>query len=145
MELEVFRKKLKELYEKSEMDMFIEWPFVYDMDEQGNIYVDEKGIFWFADACYNWIKSHLNLNDVVTLRYAKCHEEGGFDNFEEYEILESYIYIYFASGESMQLCNERDTYTVEVCVKFRENEKNCALIENIKALRNREFSVEIIK
>ena len=59
MELDYFREKLKELHEKSGMDAFLDWPFVYDEDEAGKIYVDANGVFWFADGCSNWVKSPL--------------------------------------------------------------------------------------
>lgn len=143
MELIVFRKKLKELHEKSGMDEFIDWPFVYDIDEKGKIYIDEAGSFWFSDNCYNWVESHLNLGDVVNLRYVKCHEEGGIDNVDEYEVSESNIYIHFSSGESIWLWNRHETFSVEIYVNLERNEYNSKIIEDIQKLSATQMRISV--
>jgi len=40
-----FRKMLIELHKKSGMDQFLDWPFVFDEDEDGKILVDDEGQF----------------------------------------------------------------------------------------------------
>ena len=143
MEKILFREKLKELHKKSGMDVFLEWPFVYDRDEMGKIFIDENGIFFFSDNCYNWVNSHLNLENVVNLRYAIFHEEGGIDNVSNDNISGSYIFINFSTGEQIELFNKYDTATVIVSVKVCKNEKNCVLIEQLQALSNNEMRFSI--
>lgn len=133
MDLNYFREKLRNLHEKSGMDAFIDWPFVYDEDEVGLIFVNQSGVFCFADNLSNWIESPLQLSDVVNLRYAKAFEEPGIDN-EEDEPSESSIYIHFSSGEYIWLWNRHESYSVDVDVHLHSCESNMQMIDQLKTL-----------
>lgn len=145
MELGHFREKLKELHKKSGMDAFIDWPFVYDEDEAGRIYVDDNGTFWFADSCANWVESPLRLKDVVSLRYWRAFDELKIDN-EEDEPWESYIYCNFSSGEEIHLFNPHDgSYSIEITVTINKNESNGEMVEKLQqlsALRRLHFIIK---
>ena len=140
MELGYFREKLKELHEKSEMDAFLDWPFVYDEDEAGKIYVDDDGVFWFADSCSNWVESPLRLSDIVNLRYAKAFEEPGIDNDED-EPSESSIYIHFSSGEYIGLWNQHDTYSVDIDVHLHRSDVTTSIIERLQAISSNNLRI----
>lgn len=140
MELDYFREKLKELHEKSGMDAFLDWPFVYDEDEAGKIYVDASGVFWFADSCSNWVESPLQLTDVVNLRYAKAFEEPGIDNDED-EPSESSIYIHFSSGEYIWLWNRRDTYSVDIDVHLHQSDMNTSVIDKLQEISTNQLRI----
>jgi len=142
MELQQFRKKLKELHEKSEMDAFSDWPFVYDEDESGRIYVNSTGTFYFADSCSNWVESPLQLSNVANIRYAKAFEDPGIDK-DGGEHTESYIYINFTSGEYIELFNLIDRYEIEITVFLQKNDENVEIIEKLKKLCHGIKCVEI--
>lgn len=142
MDLGCFREKLKDLHEKSGMDAFLEWPFVYDEDEAGKIYVDSNGAFWFADSCSNWVESPLLLSDVVNLRYAKAFEEPGID-IDEDEPSESSIYIHFSSGECIWLWNRHDTYSVDVVVHLYRSDTNTSIIDKLQAISNNQLRITV--
>lgn len=133
MKLSVFRSKLRELHEKSGMDAFLDWPFVYDADECGNIFVDENGCFYFSDAHEEWIESYLNLANVSNIKFARAFEEPGIDN-EDDEPSESYIYISFSAGDSIELVNRHDTYSVAVTIRMVSSDGNK---EQISELQNK--------
>lgn len=124
------------------MDIFLSWPFVYDEDEAGEIYVDDNGVFWFADSFSNWVESPLRLSDVVNLRYAKSFEEPGIDNDEE-DPSESSIYIHFSSGECIWLWNQHDTYSVEVNVRLHRNDEATSIIERLLAISNNSLIIKV--
>lgn len=140
MDLGYFREKLKELHEKSSMDAFLDWPFVYDEDEAGKIYVDDNGVFWFADRCSNWVESPLLLRDVVNLRYTKAFEEPGIDNDED-EPSESSIWIHFLSGEYIWLWNRHDTYSVDIDVHLHRNDTNTSTVDKLLAISNNNLRI----
>lgn len=144
MELDFFREKMRELHEKSGMDWFLDWPLVYDEDEVGNIYINSAGTFFFADSNSNWSESHLNLNDVLNLRYERAFEEGGIDN-EDDDPSESSIYINFVSGEYIWLWNQHDTYSVESTVRLTKTDCNAQFIESLDSLsRTKELRIQVI-
>lgn len=147
MTLIEFRKKLLSLHEKSEMDEVIHyWPFVYDIDEEGKIFVDEDGVFYFSDTLYNWVKSHLLLSDVVNLRFDKSYEESSIDliDSDNPEVSNSSIYIYFASGERIWLFNWHESCTVHARIKLIKNDANADTINKLRefcSCRELEFSI----
>ncbi len=131
MKLETFKEKLKILYEKSMMPPFLDWPFVYDEDEEGNILVTEDGDFYFSDYKYNWIESSLKLDDVKKMSYKKYNEDGGIDSCENYdELTESYIFIRFNSGEKIEIfCRDFDCGTTSTTVYLHDTEENKKCIQ----------------
>lgn len=131
MELQQFRKKLKQLHEKSEMDAFSDWPFVYDEDESGRIYVNSTGTFYFADSCSNWVESPLQLSNVANIRYAKAFEDPGIDNDCGVHT-ESYIFIHFTSGDCIELFNLIDRYEIEITVFLQKNDDNALAVDTLK-------------
>lgn len=132
MTLETFKNKLQMLHTKSGMDCFVDWPFVYDEDELGRIYVDQHGIFWFTDQHSNWIESHLNLCNIENMRYSKAFEEPGVEFDEDMPVAESSIYIQFLSGDSVLLHNFADTFTVRVYVYIKQSATNLSVINRLK-------------
>lgn len=132
MTLETFKNKLQMLHTKSGMDCFVDWPFVYDEDELGRIYVDQHGIFWFTDQHSNWIESHLNLCNIENMRYSKAFEEPGVEFDEDMPVAESSIYIHFSSGESIMLHNFADTFTVRIYVHIVGNDTNQVIVDRLK-------------
>ena len=115
MTAEELKDKLQRLHEKSEMDYFMDWPFVYDEDENGNIYIDPNGTFYFADKVKNWFVSPLNLKNVVNLRFKKFYEDP-WEVEDDEEPDESVIYIYFENGDCLTLTNHRETYDLDIAV-----------------------------
>lgn len=132
MDLLEFQRKLQMLHTKSGMDCFVDWPFVYDEDELGRIYVDQHGTFWFTDQHSNWIASHLNLCNIENMRYSKVFEEPGIDFDEDMPVAESSIYIHFLDGNSVFLHNFAETFTVKVYVYIKGNETNLSTINKLK-------------
>ncbi len=131
MELQQFREKIKKLHEKSEMYAFSDWPFVYDEDESGRIYVNSTGTFYFADSCSNWVESPLQLSNVSNIRYTKAFEAPGIDN-DCGEHTESYIYINFTSGDCIELFSLINRYEIEITVFLQKNDDNALAVDTLK-------------
>lgn len=135
MERARFRQLLIELHEKSGMDAFLTWPFVFDEYEKGTILVDEKGQFWLADKRSNWLPTHLNLSMIDNLRYVRSFDEPCIDGDEMdmEDVAQSGIYINFASGENIKLWNFHDSYDVSTELKLLKTDENAETLENLKS------------
>ena len=133
MERTYFRKMLIELHKKSGMDQFLDWPFVFDEDENGKILVDDEGQFWFSDERSNWVATHLDLSKVENLRFARCFDEPGIDGdeFDIEDVRESSIYINFVSGDHLWLHNWHETYNVTISPTFVKTDENVGIIDNL--------------
>lgn len=92
MTLVQFQERLQALREKSGMDADVLWPIVYDPDERGELFINEDGRLFVADKRSNWIESHLTLENVENTRFKV-----------QYGV--SYIYVNFASGDSVEFRN----------------------------------------
>ena len=133
MLLDEFKAKIKEVYEKSEADSFVEWPLVYDEDEEGTIFIDDDGDIFFLDLQMNWIKSHLNINNISKITFAKAYEDPFYEVDENDEPSESTIRINFKSGESICFHNFHESYAIDLTVFFRsDDDTNKANVEIIK-------------
>ncbi|MBQ9020704.1 MAG: hypothetical protein IJ113_01645 [Eggerthellaceae bacterium] len=117
MELNNFRQKLIELHKKSRMDEFINWPFVYDKDEEGEIFISDGGTFYLRDVCHRWNPTLLNVGDVYDMKYSIAFDEPTIDPSEtEEDPSESTIFLRFSDGSKVYLTNYHDTY--DVLVRF---------------------------
>lgn len=138
MTIDQFKSRLKELHDKSGMDMVVSWPFVYDVDEWGLIYIDEVGQFYFEEREHHkWIKSHLMLKDIVNMRFSKEYFDPKFENDEDDDLWLSSIYLFFASGERMELVYSHSDQDLEVFVDLIQTEDNQQIIEALPACYQR--------
>ena len=109
MTIENFQSKLKELYLKAKFSDFISDPFVFDADQHGQIYINSEGKIFFVDKLYNWKESPLQLSDMINMRYSIAYDEPWHEVNENIsEPTESYVHLYFSSGERIELIDFHD-------------------------------------
>ena len=142
MILHEFREQLKKVYALSQMDADESWPFVYSEYEKGDIFINEDGIFYFADKNSNWIESPFRLSGIANLRYAKGYEEKEIDIDGE-DPSESDIWIHFLSGESIWMCSENEIGAFQIFVTVQKNEENSQMVEKFKRCCERRGSLSI--
>lgn len=132
MDFEEFEAKIKEVYEKSEADPFVDWPVVYDEDEDGLIFVNsEDGFIYFLGSNCVWYKSPLNIDKILKISFSKDYEVPFYEVDEDNEPDESSIFISFESGEIVWLHNWHESYEIDITVEFIKNDNNQAVIDEI--------------
>ena len=138
MTIDQFKSKLSELHNKAEMDLAVCCPFVYDTDELGLICIDEAGQLHFEERTHHsWIKSHLMLKDIVNMHFSKEYFDPKFQNDEDDDLWLSSIYLFFASGESMELRYDHCDGDIEVFVDLIQTKSNQQIIEALPACYQR--------
>lgn len=127
----MFREQLIKLHQKSGMDEIIDWPFVFDKDEDGKIFIDSVGQFWFADEYSNWVISHLTLDKVDNMRYTRYGDEPTVDSVavDSDDVVESNIYINFSTGDRLWLHNWHESFSVTISPTFIKTDRNAEIIE----------------
>ena len=123
MTIQEFQDKLEALRVKSGMREDISWPFVYDADEVGEIYVNEEGKFFFSDKISNWVESHLTLDGISNLRYMVNTNAGKADRD---------IFVNFVSGDSIKLHNWKKNTTIYTSVTVLKTEENADIADTLK-------------
>ena len=136
--LNTFRENLRELYEKSQMNVpYEQWPFTYDAvegneNEGGIIHINQEGTLFFADTkTMNWVESPLHLSNISSYRYFRFWADGDFEHDDEEPEI-SYIRIYFCDGSRIELENYHVTYRADVKVSLAcgtDNEEALALLK----------------
>lgn len=134
MTLYEFRTKLKALHGKSKMEEFCNWPFVFDEDEDGRIFVNSAGDFFFSDTNQGWVPSHLTLDNVSAMRFSVAYEEPGIDLLlgedDSLEPSESVIIIYFLNGDCIWLWNGHNgSGEIDVSVTTYVTEENRDIVQ----------------
>lgn len=124
MTLLEFQAKVDALREKCGMRQDVNWPFVYDADEMGEILINEEGRFFFADKSSNWVESHLTLDGISNLRYK---------NIESGPRSERDIYVNFANGDYLKLHNWKKNSAIYTSIVVLKTEDNGELIDMLKA------------
>lgn len=139
MELTIFKEKLTELYNKSQMEASQEvWPLVYDADEGGVsdaacMYISEDGILYLANKKnYTWIEAPFRLEDIAIMKYWRSWEDCEFEHNEDDEPTYSYIYIYFSDGSYIEFEYSHTTYCVYTTVYVETNAANDTAFQALK-------------
>lgn len=104
-------------------------PFVYIEDELGLIFIDERGVFNFADRFYNWIESPLRLSDICNLRFSTWYD--GDPDFQV-EPDNSYIWIHFSTGSTIFLDCQNDLPILRIYVTLYTDSMDRSMCENLK-------------
>ena len=123
MTLQEFQEKLKELRAKSGMREDVNWPFVYDEDEMGEIYISEEGCMSFADKTSNWVQSHLTVDSVANIRYK---------SIESANKSERDIFVNFVSGDYIKLHNWKKNSIIYTSVSLMKTEENEDIVNLLK-------------
>lgn len=126
-----FREQLKKVYVLAQMDADASWPFVYNEYEKGDIFVNEDGVFNFADKNSDWIESPFRLSGIANLRYAKGYEKKGID-INGKKPSESDIWIHFLSGEHIWINSKNESGILQIFVSVHKNEGNSQMVEELK-------------
>ena len=109
MNTKEFETKFKELFIKSDMFGSVGNYIVFDVDDDGHVYVDYAGDVYFANSNRQWVKSHLNISNVVSMKFYKYYFEETLD--AEFPDLEwAGIVLSFSEGDRLLFESDFNRY-----------------------------------